>query len=125
MPMNSSGGIKPSTGWYQRQRASTCTISRDFTSAIGWYIRLSSRPGLERVGQEAAEHEPAPHALVLLHRVELHGAPALLGQVHGDVGPLQEQCHIVAVLGCHGDAGTDGHGQRQAVHFDRTLTSRR
>ena len=48
--------------------------------------------------QQAAEHEPAPHALVVLDRVHLDRAPALLGEVHGDVGPLQEQRHVVAVL---------------------------
>ena len=79
------------------------------------------RPGLERVREEAAEHEPALHALVVLDRVHLHRAAALLGHVHGDVGPLQQQRRVVAVLGCHGDAGAGGDGQREAVHFDRTL----
>ena len=68
-------------------------------------------PGLERVRQEAAEHEQALHALVVLHRVDLHRAAALLGQVHGDVGPLQQQGRVVAVLGRHGDAGAGGDGQ--------------
>ena len=79
------------------------------------------RPGLERVRQEATEHEPALHALVVLDRVHLHRAAVLLGHVHGDVGPLQQQGNVVTVLGCHGDAGAGGDGQREAVHFDRTL----
>ena len=61
------------------------------------------------------------HALVVLDRVHLHRAAALLGQVHGDVGPLQQQGHVVTVLGRHGDAGAGGDGQGEAVHFDRAL----
>ena len=78
-------------------------------------------PGLERVGQQAAEHEAALHALVVLHRVHLDRAAALLGHVHGDVGPLQQQRGVVPVLGRHGDAGAGRDGQGEAVHFDRPL----
>ncbi len=78
-------------------------------------------PGLERVRQEAAEHEQALHALVVLDRVHLHRAATLLGQVHGDVGPLQQQGRVVTVLGCHGDAGAGGDGQGEAVHLDGSL----
>ena len=79
------------------------------------------RAGLEGVGQQAAEHEQALHALVVLDRVDLHRAVTLLGQVHGDIRPLQQQGGIVAVLGRHGDAGAGGDGQGQSVHLDRAL----
>ena len=45
---------------------------------------------LESVGQQTAEHQPPLHALVVFNRVQLDGAPALLGEVHGNVCPLEE-----------------------------------
>lgn len=77
------------------------------------------RPALEGMGQQAAQHEPAAHALVVFDRIHLDAAPTLLGQVHGDVRPLEQQRHVIAVLRSQRDAGAGRHGERQPIHVDR------
>ncbi len=76
-------------------------------------------PRLERMGQKSAQHEPPAHALVVLHRVQLDGAATFLGEVHGDVGPLEQQGHVVPVLGGHGDPGA-GPSRRTSARRSRS-----
>ena len=46
--MNSSGGMRPRPGWFQRTRASTETVWPVARSTIGWYWTTSSRCSIAR-----------------------------------------------------------------------------
>ena len=74
---------------------------------------------LEGVFQLAPDLHPSRHGAVVLARVELDLAPALLRQVHGDVGTLQQRGLVVAVLGSERDAGARGDGEHEPVHPER------
>ena len=77
------------------------------------------RFGLKGMSQEPTQHEPPAHALVVLHGVHLDGRPAFLGQVHGNVGSLEEQGHVVTMTGSEGDPGAGSHGECEPVHLNR------
>ena len=88
-PMNSSGGIAPCGILPTGQRFDLLNLTRqDVGDRLVHHAELTLV--LKSVGQQTAEHEPPLHALVVFNRVQLNRAPALLGEVHGNVRPLEE-----------------------------------
>ena len=74
---------------------------------------------LERGAQLAGEREAARRVVVLLRLVEREAAAGLLGRVHGDVGALDQDLDVVAVVGVAGDADRAAHLERQPVDHER------
>ncbi len=75
--------------------------------------------GLEGVREQASEQQRSAHALVVLDRVHLDRGAALLGQVHRDVRPLEEESNLVPVVRSESDARTRSHRERQPIDLDR------
>ena len=88
--MNSTGGMRPRPGWFQRTSASTEIVLPVARSTIGWYWTISSR-SVDRALELGLEAVAADDRVA--HRGREHREAALaglLGLVHGDVGVAQQ-----------------------------------
>ena len=116
--MNSSGRISPSDGCCQRHSASAPT-----TRPVGDVdLRLVVQDELvvlDRAAQLAGEREALHGVPVLLGLVELGAGVVGLGDVHRDVGALQQRLAVLAVRREAGDADRGADLERQAVDLER------
>src|SRR5215218_4151765 len=113
MGMNSSGGTWPCTGWSQRTRASAPTTrpptSSTWAGSAGQVALLDGDP------QGPDQGEPPRAVLVPFRGVDLDVGVAALGLVHGDVGALQEQLRILAMVRSEGDPDAAGDLQLELL----------
>ena len=97
--MNWSGATMPRSGWFQRSSASTPTM-RPVPMSTRRLVVQHELAAAERLAQRRFEREPLERMAVLLRRIELEVVLApLLGEVHRDVGVLEQRLRIVAVDG--------------------------
>ena len=76
---------------------------------------------LDRAAQLARERQPLGVVRVLLGAVDGRAGVRALGDVHRDVGVLEQRVRVLPVLAEDGDADARGHLEREAAELERLL----